>query len=51
MPYEIKDTGRPGPKRFEIVRKDTGKVVAHSTTKRKAQAYTRMAHGAGEKGK
>lgn len=46
MPYAIR---KSGPK-YQIVRKDTGKVVGTSTTRAKAQASIRARY-AGEKKK
>lgn len=41
MPYEIKDSGKPGPKRYVILRADTGKVVGHSASRGMAEASIR----------
>lgn len=38
MPWTVR---KEGPRKFAIVRKDTGRVVGHSTSLEKAQASVR----------
>lgn len=47
MPYSIRKRGT----KFEIVRKDTGKVVGTSTSRAKAQASIRARHAGEGKGR
>lgn len=47
MPWSVKKSSRGG---YDIVRKDTGKVVGHSETKAKAEASVRARY-AGERKK
>ena len=42
MPYKIIPVSQ---NKFSVVNKDTGRVLAHHTTKTKAQAQIRLLHG------
>ena len=43
MPYDIICDGPMGPKHCRIVKKETGKVVAHSENKKDAGLYVAFA--------
>ena len=43
MPYDIICDGPMGPKHCRVVKKDTGKTVAHSESKKNAGLYVAFA--------